>query len=182
MPRTILAIVGLPGSGKTEIISYLLEKYKWPKVYFGEVTFDEMKVRGLDINEQNERFVREDLRAKFGQLYYAEKIIEKIKNLGKDVNILVESLYSWDEYLLLKKEFGNEFKVMAMYAPPEIRYVRLTNRPIRPLTLEEAQGRDYSQIKNLSQAGPIAMADFTILNTGTIDELKENVDKIVEKI
>jgi dephospho-CoA kinase len=182
MNRIILAVVGLPGSGKTEAINYLMDKYKWPKVYFGDVTFDEMKVRGLDIDEKNERFVREDLRAKYGQLIYAKKVIEKIKNIKENINILVESLYSWDEYLEFKKEFGDSFKVLAVYSSPETRIKRLSNRTIRPLSKEEVESRDYSQIENLKQAGPIARANFTIVNEGEMGELCSEIDKIVSTL
>ena len=176
MNKNIIAIVGLPGSGKTEVIDYLMAKYKWPKVYFGDVTFDEMKLRGLDINEKNERFTREDLRSKYGLLHYAKKVIEKINNLKDNKTILVESLYSWEEYLLFKKEFGLDFKVIAIYTSPEVRYARLAHRKIRPLTREEAEGRDHAQIVNITQAGPIAMADYTVDNNGSFDSLYIQVE------
>jgi dephospho-CoA kinase len=181
MNNHILAIVGLPGSGKTEVINYLVEKYKWPKVYFGDVTFDEMKVRGLDINEKNERFVREDLRAKFGLLHYARKVIENIKKLERESPVLVESLYSWEEYLEFKKEFGDDFKVLAVYSSPETRIKRLENRSIRPLKKEDVISRDYSQIENLHQAGPIARADFTIINENNIEDIYLQIDMIIDK-
>ena len=43
MNKIILAIVGLPGAGKTEVTEYLIKETNWPKIYFGDVTFDEMK-------------------------------------------------------------------------------------------------------------------------------------------
>ncbi|MFA6586025.1 MAG: AAA family ATPase [Candidatus Paceibacterota bacterium] len=182
MTKIILAVVGLFGSGKTEAIEYLIKKTGWPKVYFGDVTFDEMKRIGLEINEANERKTRERLRAEFGQLLYAHRMIEKIKGLQNSENVLVESLYSWEEYLEFKKEFGDSFKVLAIYASPEERISRIKNRSIRPLNREDAISRDYSQIENLHQAGPIARADFTILNESSKENLYKQIDEIIKKI
>ncbi len=179
--RKIIAILGLPGAGKTEVINYLMKKYSWPKVYFGEVTFDEMKKRELEINEKNERTVREDLRAKFGRLHYASQVIKKIEALPPDTNVLVESLYDWKEYLLFKEKFGEEFITIAIYTSPETRYKRLAKRPERSLMPETAQSRDYAQIENIFQAGPIAMANYTINNEGTFKELYKQVDEIINK-
>jgi dephospho-CoA kinase len=179
--QKIIAILGLPGSGKSEVVKRIMEKYGWPKVYFGEVTFDELKARGLEVNEKNERLVREGLRAEFGQLHYAKKVIEKIKQISAPV-ILVESLYGWVEYLEFKEKFGKDFLTIAVHSAPTVRYERLRNRPQRPLTATEAWSRDKSQIENLAQAGPIAMADFTISNGKDLDYLLERVDEIVAEI
>jgi dephospho-CoA kinase len=177
--RKIIAILGLPGSGKTEAINYLIKRYNWSKVYFGDVTFDEMKSRGLEINEKNEREVREGLRAQFGQLIYAQRVIEKIESLPSDKNVLVESLYSWPEYLEFKKKFGDDFITIAVYASPRRRYKRLGKRPVRPLTPADCQSRDWAQIENLTQANAIAMADYTAINETTIEDLYAQVDRII---
>ncbi len=178
--RKIIAILGLPGAGKTEVINYLMKKCNWPKVYFGEVTFDEMKKRELEINEKNERMAREDLRAKYGRLYYASQVIKKIEALPSGTNVLVESLYDWKEYLLFKEKFSKEFMTIAIYTSPGTRYKRLAKRPERPLIPEVAQSRDYAQIENLFQAGPITMANYTI-NEGTFEELYKQIDEIIKK-
>jgi dephospho-CoA kinase len=180
--RKIVAILGLPGSGKTEAINYLIKKLNWLKVYFGDVTFDEMKSRGIEINEENEREVREGLRAQFGQLIYAQRVIKKIESLPDDKNVLVESLYSWPEYSEFKKKFGKDFITIAVYASPKIRYERLGKRPVRPLTPEECLSRDYAQIENLFQGGPIAIADYTVINEGSKKDLYEQVDRIINDL
>lgn len=175
--------MGLPGSGKSEVINYLVEKYGWPKVYMGEPTFDELRRLGLPFTEKNERMVRERLRKKYGLLCYGREAIKKIKSIKNKKIVIAESLYSWSEYLLFKKAFGPNFIAITVYAKPEIRYERSAKRSERAMkTKKEAQSRDHSQIENLHQGGPIAMADYTIINEGTKKELKSNIKKIINKL
>lgn len=180
--KIILAVVGLPGAGKTETTEYLIEKTGWPKIYFGQVVFDEIKKRGLDVNEKNEKRVREDLRKMYGMSAMAVVNIEKMKEVFSTSSLIIESLYSWEEYLEVIKEFGNDFKVLAIFASPEVRTKRLSTRIVRPFNREEVISRDYSQIENLNQGGPIARADFTIINNGSIEELHKGIDNVLTEI
>ena len=180
--KIILAIVGLVGAGKTEVTEYVMKKTGWPKVYFGDATFDEMKKNGLEINEANERKTREEIRKNLGMGAYAILNVPKIKELFKNSSVVVESLYSWEEYLEMKKEFGDAFKVLAVLSSPETRIARMGSRPVRPLSREDMISRDYSQIENLHQAGPIARADFAIINEGTKEDLQKEIDKIIAKL
>ena len=182
MPNIILAVVGLAGAGKTEVTQYLLKKTGWPKVYFGDVTFNEMKLRGIPVNEANERKMREELRAAFGMGSYAVKSMPKILELFKTSSVIIESLYSWEEYLEVKKQFGENFKVLAIFASFPTRAARMAHRQIRPLNEADLQSRDYSQIENLHQAGPIARADWTIVNEGSQAELFGKIDEVVKEL
>lgn len=180
--KIILAIVGMPGSGKTEAGQYFLNKTNWPKVYFGDITFEEVKRLGLELNEANERKAREGIRDRLGMGSYAILSLPKIKEFFINSSVLLESMYSWEEYLEIKKEFGDNFKILAIYSSPETRIDRLTKRPIRPLKKEELISRDYAQIENLHTAGPIARADFTIVNEGTKDDLYKQIDEVISKL
>ena len=57
----IIAFVGMPGAGKTSAIEYLVKK-NIPKVYFGGVVLDALKEEGYELNETNEKMMREKLR------------------------------------------------------------------------------------------------------------------------
>lgn len=182
MKNKIIAVVGLAGSGKTEVVEYLMSKTGWPKVYFGDATFDELQKRGLAVNEANERLVREQIRAEHGMAAYAVLNLPKIKKLHQTSNVILESLYSWEEYLTIKKEFGDDFEVIAIYASTKTRVDRLSKRPIRPLSAADLESRDQAQIVNLHQAGPIAKADYTIINEKSLKEFKQSLDSVINQI
>ncbi|MBT3356627.1 AAA family ATPase [bacterium] len=182
-PKRIIAIVGMAGSGKSEVVDYLQNKYRWPNIYFGDVIFEEMKNEGLEENQNNERITREKLRVEEGMGVCASRSLEKIKQAQEGSNVvLIESLYSWDEYKILKREFGDILKVVAIYSSPALRFSRLQNRPIRPLrTFEEFEKRDWTEIENTAKGGPIAVADYTVVNASTLEELRRQVDQVIER-
>jgi dephospho-CoA kinase len=175
--KQLLAIVGLPGSGKSEVVK-LVEEKGFAKIYFGGMTIEKLKEENLEVNEQNERMMREKLRRDHGMAAYATLNLPKIKETLAKSSVVIDGLYSWEEYLVLKKEFP-EMVVVAVYASPKTRSTRLANRPIRPLTPDQVLSRDHAQIENLHQAGPIAMADFTIVNEGDLADVEKQVSLIL---
>jgi dephospho-CoA kinase len=180
--KRILAPLAMPGGGKSEVVRYLEEKYKWPKVYGGQLTYDELNRRGLEHTKQNERIVREELRSRHGNNYYAEEMINMVLRSGKTDVVLVDGLYSWPEYKLFKQEYGGNLFTVHIYASPSVRYRRLASHPTRPLTLAESITRDYSEVEHLEKGGPIAMADFCIQNEGTKEQLYASLDEFVETV
>ncbi len=178
----ILAVVGLAGSGKTEAVNYLTSKTGWPKVYLGDITLDILRQRNLPLTQENEKPVREEIRREHGMGAYAKLSLPKIKELFAEGDVIVESMYSWEEYLIFREEFGDNFKVLAIYASPATRTTRMVNRPERPLTKSELEARDFSQIETLHQAGPIARADYTIINEGDTVNLQNEIDKVLKQL
>lgn len=189
----IVALVGMPGSGKTEA-GLVFEKHGFHKERFGQAVLDEVLARGMQVNEANERKIREDLRAEFGMDVMAKKLVKRIEKLSSSTFILADGLYSWEEYIYLKQAYQKDIYVVAIHASPEVRYARLTSEQrkydpekdkkavYRSYTLEQAKSRDHSQIENLHQGGPIAMADYHIVNEGTKEELADAVEALIKNI
>ncbi|MBC7764702.1 AAA family ATPase [Microbacteriaceae bacterium] len=173
----IIAFVGLPGAGKSEAVDYLTSK-GYPKVYFGGVVLDAMTDAGLEHTEENEKPFRETLREKEGKDFVVKRIITQLHDLidSGQRRIVADGLYTWTEYKALKHEFPGELTVVAIVAPKHVRHHRLSMRPIRPLTIEEANARDWAEIENLEKGGPIAIADHFIANDKDLDALHAAVD------
>jgi dephospho-CoA kinase len=174
----VVSIVGMAGAGKSAA-AMVFERDGFKRVRFGDITEEEVKKRGLPINESNERNVREQLRKEHGMAAYAILNLPRINALLKESNVVVDGLYSWEEYILLKQCYGDNFSVIAVWASPLTRYKRLGGRKVRPLTVEEAASRDKSEIENVKKGGPIAMADFTILNETSLQYLEQEAGKVL---
>lgn len=178
----IIAIVGMAGAGKTEAAKYLYNK-GIPFARFGEITDKGVKALGLSLTAQNERKFREKLRHDLGMAAYAIKMKPRIKTLLKKHNVIVlDGLYSWEEYILLKKEFSGLI-LIHIFAEPTIRYQRLSKRQVRALSLEEARERDFTEIENLNKGGPIAIADYLIENNGEgLSILNQKIDALLARL
>jgi dephospho-CoA kinase len=177
----VVSIVGMAGAGKS-VVARVFENAGYRKVRFGDITEEEVKKRGLELNEGNERKVREQLRVQYGMAAYAILNLPRIDALLKESDVVVDGLYSWEEYTLFKDRYSNDFIVIAVWASPLIRYKRLANRKVRPLTAEEAASRDKSEIENVKKGGPIAMADFTIVNETSVNELEKDARKVLANL
>ena len=172
----IIAVVGMCGSGKSEAVKFFVDR-GFKRVYFGEVVMNEMKTLELEVNEANERATRENLRKEFGMGAMAVKSLPLIEEYLKEDNVVIESLYSWEEFKILKEKFGEAFKLLTIYTTKALRYERLLKRPFRPLTNDESKSRDISEIEKLDKGGPIAYTDYTVINDGTLDEMNEELKK-----
>lgn len=179
--NNIIAIVGMCGVGKS-VASEILEELDYKKVYFGGVTMEKLNEEGIEVTPENEKMMRERLRAEYGMAAYAIILLPRIKELSQDYNVVLDGLYSWDELKILKEELGDRLTVVAVVADKKLRYNRLNVREIRPLTDEEAKNRDISEIENIAKAGPIAYADYYIDNNHDIDSYRKRLLDILNDI
>ncbi len=177
-----VALVGMPGSGKTLCAKHL-EDRGFFQFRFGSIITDEVERRGWTINPENERVVREEFRAQDGMDAIAKRALPHLQNaLADRPSIIIDGLYSFSEYKTLKPVFGGELIVIAIVASRHIRYERLSQRPVRPLTPEEAQTRDIQEIESLEKGGPIAIADYTLINDGTPQDLLDQLDTLLKQL
>lgn len=159
----LIAIVGMPGSGKSVAAEFFRSR-GLPVLRFGDQTDIGLKELGKPLNEQNERWYRENIRRELGMAAMAIKIEPRIIEAAKDHDrIVLDGLYSWEEYVYLKEKF-TQLQLLCIWATPTMRYGRLSKRTVRPLTPSQARSRDIAEIEHLNKGGPIAIADYLIEN------------------
>ena len=177
----IIVVVGMCGVGKTVACDYL-ESLGLDRIYFGAITFEKLQEEGLDVNPDNERMMRERLRKEGGMGVFATLNLPKLEKLVKKNNVVVESLYSWDELKIVQEKFKKQVITVSIVADKELRYSRLAKRDVRPFSRDDAIKRDITEIENIAKAGPIAYADYFIDNNGTIEEFHQRIDDLLEKV
>ena len=178
--KKLIAIVGMSGSGKSVATTYL-EDQGYKKIYFGGVICNTLKEKGIEVTPDNEKKLREDLRKEHGMGVVAKILLPEIEEAYSMGDTVLDGLYSWDEYLILKDKF-KDLKLICICTDKKIRYNRVSKRKVRPLNHEEIIKRDVAEIENSAKGGPIAFADYYILNNGELNSFYKRLEEILESI
>ena len=145
-----------------------------------------MAEAGIERTEdgESEKKFREEIRQREGKDFVVNRAIAEAKKLieAGQKRIVLDGLYSWTEYKILRKEWPTEMTVVAIVVPKAIRRKRVAERPDRPFDAQAIAERDRSEIENLEKGGPIAIADYYIDNSGTIEEFHAAFDKLMKEI
>ena len=177
----VVSIVGMAGAGKSEV-ARVFEENSFIRVRFGDITDEEVRKKSLALNEENERYIRELLRKEHGMAAYAKLNLPRIDPALRNADVVIDGLYSWEEYIFLKEYYGDRLYLVAVWSAPRTRYARLSRRKVRPLTEKEAASRDRAEIENLDKGGPIALADFTIINESSLQDLRQGAKKVINRL
>lgn len=179
--RIILAVTGLSGAGKTEATTYFKEK-KLPIIHFGNIITDLVNGYRLPHNEENNNKVRMETRVKHGMAAMAVLSRDNIKKaLEKNTLVVIDGLYSFEEYLYLKKEFKDaKIVLLVLWSDKKTRYARVHNRKDRPgLASEE---RDLHEILKANKGPTLAFADFMVINDGSLEDLQAKLEEVYRDV
>lgn len=177
--KVLLAVVGLPGAGKSAAADFFREK-GFPVVRLGQITDEIIKEKGLSFTVENERKVREELRRKEGMAAYMVANGPKIKKLLNDEKVVViDGMRSYEEYLYAKKVFKNIF-LLAIVADKKLRYKRIKARKVRSNLRGEK--RDVQEVLNLNMGPTIALADKIVINNGTVRDLEDKLEEVYREV
>ena len=174
-----VAVVGMCGSGKSVLCKYFTDM-GWSSVYFGGVAVSQLQKNNIPVNEANERKVREQLRRDLGMGAFAVVLKDEIMDKLQKGNVVLDGLYSWSEYVILKNLLGDNLIILAVVTNSEIRKQRLAKRSVRPLSPEMVDSRDVAEIEHSEKGGPIAKADYYVTNNGTEAQLKAQFEEFMQ--
>jgi dephospho-CoA kinase len=176
----IIGVVGTICSGKSLFAEMLISK-GFHRLGFSDEVREECKARGLEIERKILQDIGNEMREKNGGDYWAKRIISKMKP-GR--NYVVEGIRNPGEVEALK-ELDN-FILIGVDAPVEerLQWIIKRNKDSDPKTIDEIKKIDErDRGKGEKQSGQqvdacFKMADLIIMNHGTLNELKDKVDKL----
>lgn len=179
--KKIIAIVGLPGVGKTDAANFFKER-GIPSVSFGEAINEYIEKNHLPHIEKTHKKVRLELREKHGMAAMAIIYEEKIKKaLKKNMIIIIDGLRSWQEYLYLKKVLPKvKMYLLAIYADKHLRWERSIKRTHRNKLYGE--GRDLDELIGINMAPTIAYADFLVKNNFSLADYHDKLEEVYRTI
>ena len=180
----IIGITGTAFSGKSSVVDFLVEKgFKHYSVnYFLE---EEIQKRGLIITEETMSAIREQINSLNHPGFVGEKLYEKAKIAGGDC--IIEPITTIGELEILKAK--EDFYLIAVDAESKIRYNRSIEKKdeLDVITYDEFLEEENEELlsydiskQNLGRC--IELADFIILNNGSVDELHKEINKIFGEI
>ena len=179
MPKLVVGIAGPPGAGKTEVARVAIQ-LGYSYLRMGDVVLEEVRRRGLEVSEENVGAVASELR-KLGEAEVARRCIPLIKE--REGFVVVDGIRGIAEVEEFRREFGDAFKLISVWASPKTRFQRISKRSRE----DDAQGWEEFQRKDRRElswglGGALISSDYLIVNEGTREELKQKAKEILERL
>jgi len=174
--RLLVGVVGMPGSGKS-IVSDVARELGFQVIVMGDAVRAEAQRRGIKPTGEAMRRLMFELRAKRGPAVVAELCFPLIEKAGQLV--LIEGIRSLHEVEAFQERYGR-LRLIAVHSSPKTRFKRLKarGRPDDPSNWEEFCERDKTEL-SVGIGSAIALADFVLVNEGSIEELKEGARELL---
>lgn len=176
----IICITGMPGAGKNEVVKFFEER-GIPIVHMGDVVREEARRRRQRVTPENLGRISLELRKKFGEEEIARRCLAKIRKTRKSV-VVVEGVRSLKEVLFFKYRLGSLYTI-AVHSSRKTRFSRLKKRGRGDDTKlwKKFEERDLREL-GYGMGSAIALADFMLVNEGTLEELRGKVERVYERI
>lgn len=182
----VIGITGSLGGGKGTVVEYLIEKYNFAHYSSSGHLVALLEQRGEVVDRDAMNRIANELRAGDAAGVPMETYKQYVAD-GAPENVIFESLHSVPEAMFIKSKGGH---IIAVTADSDIRYERVVQRGsvkdnvtkeefVAQQEREEHGDEDQNKSNIFSV---IKMADFTIHNNGTLEELHAQVDEVLKKI
>jgi dephospho-CoA kinase len=173
----LIVVVGMPGSGKDELVA-VARSMGLATLKMGDLVRDEARRRGLAVTNANVARVASEEREKHGAGIWAQRALPKLT----ETRVLVDGCRSDSEVTVFRHHFGDLF-VLAIFSSPETRYNRMGSRGRSDDggNLQEFFDRDHRELR-WGIGNAFTLADGMIVNEGTLEEFRRTARAMLERV
>ena len=173
----IIGLTGTNGAGKGEAAAFFHQK-SYEIYSLSDILREELVKRGLPLSRDNLIKTGNELRQKFGADILAKKAWARIKSKA-----VVDSIRNPSEVEFFRKKAS--FVLLAIDAPVDLRFKRIMRRGrlesiknLEEFIAKEAEEMSSNPSRQQLQAC-LALADYTIINDGTLSEFHQKLEKFL---
>ncbi|HRY82743.1 MAG TPA: AAA family ATPase [Candidatus Moranbacteria bacterium] len=182
--KIIIGLIGEKGSGKGTAADYLIEKY-------GAIHYGTSKILRRTLEDIHVPVTRDNLaklalvlKEGYGPSVIIDSLIRDMEKNGSNI-IIADGIRMHGDVEPFRKKYGKNFFLVYVAADLKLRFDRIKlrnqNEGESEATFEkflEEEGR-LTEV-SIREIGK--QADFTLNNNGTAEELKKQVDEMMEKV
>lgn len=175
----IVAAVGKNGTGKDFFLEYIAKKYELPMISIGDIVRELAAKDGLELTRENLHKTSQKYMGQFGQTFFPEQIVKKIKESGSR-HFLVSGIRPLSDVKFLKEAFGDEFKLVDIVISDDmVRYERMLARGSDRdgNSIEKLREYDAGEENIFHTSETEKLADVKILNDGGVEDFYAEIDK-----
>ena len=168
----VLAAVGKNGTGKDFFLEFISKKYDLPMISIGDIVRELATKDGLELTRENLHKTSQKYMGQYGQTFFPEQIVKKIKESGSPV-YLVSGIRPFSDVQYLKSAFGDTFLLVDIVISDDmVRYERMLARGSDRdgSSIEKLREYDAGEEKIFHTSQTEKMADIVIKNDGTVED------------
>lgn len=181
----LLGITGTDGAGKGSVVDYLTERYGFTHYSARSFILSRINEQGLPSTRNQMRLTANELRAEYGNDFLVQQALKQQAADGV-ADAVVESIRALAEANTLKAKGG---VLLAVDADQMLRFTRVQERrsesdqvTFDEFVAHEALEKDDPDPNGMQKAKVMAIADYTIENNGTLEELRAKVDTFLASV
>ncbi len=181
----VIGITGTLGAGKGTVVEYLVNQKGVKHFSVSGFLKEELTKQKRAIDRTSLQDIANEIRTKYGPDYITRKLFQKAKMAGQ--NAIIESIRNPKEAEFIRSQKNGY--LFAVDANQKTRYLRIKKRGSEKDNVTFSQFKEQEK-KELQSKDPnaqnlpecIRKADFKFDNDGTIRQLYEKVEKVINKI
>lgn len=189
MDFKIIGVVGQIASGKGMLVNYLTSYFDFISFSLSSIVHTELEKKGIKkYTRQTLQDIGDELRREEGANVLARRTLNRLNQLNRPENIVIEGIRNTAEVEFLKK--NPNFVLIGVKASRRLRFRRLLSRGKKwdPQTYEDflkVDRRDLGigQNKSGQQVGKcLAYCDYVLTNNKDVKDFEGKIRELMKKI